>query len=165
MEQFIKDFGTSPLIPKAKEILSVKPNNLDSLDFGSKPYARVDSIPHYFVAVFQKNQMQTSELDRIYTEFKNNYYKQGLEYSTKNIDLSDTTFLYVKKQFNNYADAKVYLEKLEHFHEFGEHLKNKKYAYYLMTEQSYNKLVSERDPIKFEEFYQKEYGVSPKKGL
>ena len=154
LEQFVKDFGTSPLKNRALEILQNKPIYVQENLINE--YSRADSSKHYFVALFKNNQMTINELDNIYGEFRKNYFKD-LSLSTKTIEFSDSTYLYVNKAFSNFDVAKEYYDKLMHFHEFGEHLDKIDYSYYLVTEENYNRLITKKDIHEFEVFYQQNY--------
>lgn len=153
---FVKDFGTSPLRHKANEILSFKPANLDLTLANDSSFKRNDDQEHYFLAIFKPNQMPFNEIDRIYKEFRANYYKD-LVLSTKTIEFSDSTYLYVNKSFANFDVAKQYLDKLYSYHEFGGHLAKIEYSYYLVTEENYKKLIASKNIKEFEAFYKKQY--------
>jgi hypothetical protein len=158
LEQFVKDFGTSPLKTRALEIIAAKPKNLDLNTTKDKNYYRNDSVPHYFLAVFKYNQMPSDQIDRIYKEFRGNYYKDIL-LTTKIIEFSSDSYLYVNKSFANFESAKAYYDKLMKYHEFGEHLDKIDYSYYLVTEENYTKLLTSKNINDFKEFYQKQYGI------
>jgi hypothetical protein len=158
LEIFVKDFGTSPLKYKAIEILSFKPKNLDFTLANDSLFTRNDESEHYFMAIFKPNQMPYSEIDRIYKEFRANYYKE-LVLSTKTIEFSNSTYLYVNKSFANFDVAKQYLDKLLSYHEFGGHLEKIEYSYYLVTEENYKKLIASKNIKEFEAFYKKQYGA------
>lgn len=156
LENFVQAFGTSPLKQKALEIISFKPNNFASLVRSDENYTRNDSLPHFFVALFNTKQMPDTQIDRIYKEFRAAYYRD-ITLSTKIIEFSDSTYLYVNKSFANFEAGKQYYQKLINYHDFGKHLEKIDYSYYLVTEENYTKLLASKNINGFKLFYQKQY--------
>lgn len=156
MQEFIKDFGTSPLVTNATKILAEKPVGIEITDKIDDEFYKNDSLKHYFVAVFKTSEMPFSEIDRIYNEFRNNYFKT-LKISTKQIALSDSTYLVVNKEFSNLKEGKKYLNRLMDYHDFGKHLEKVEYSYYLVSSQNYKTLIATKNLDGYASFYKKKY--------
>lgn len=156
MEQFITLFGTSPLRHKAKEILSYKPATIIASNVVDTTYYRNDSSVHYFVGVFKPKEMPYEEINRIYQEFRYNYFRT-LDIQTKNIEFTDSTYLIVNKEFDSFESAKTYYDKLMDYHEFGKHLEKVEYSYYLVTVQNYKTLIATHNIDGFSKFYRDKY--------
>lgn len=156
MQEFIKNYGTSPLVKNATKILAEKPQSIVATNEIDKAFYKNDSLPHYFVAVFKNEQIPFNEIDRIYNEFRNNYFKD-LSISTKRVALTDSTYLVVNKEFKNLNESKNYLDRLMEYHDFGKHLEKVEYSYYLVSSQNYTTLLATKNLDGYATFYRRQY--------
>lgn len=158
LEQFKKDFPTSPLVSYADELLKMKEEleKRGSLEKNTTYAVDKSDSAFYFIAFYNKNELTPEETMAYLKEFNNDRIK-NLDFRMRKIDFNDEKFAVVLKKFSSAAEAKDYVEKLIRFDEFKETFKKQHYSYVFISDKNYNTLLGNRDIEKYKAFYNKNY--------
>jgi len=158
LEQFKKDFPTSPLVSYADELLKMKDElqKRGSLEKNTSYTVNNSDSTFYFIAFYNKNEVTPEQTMSYLKEFNADRIK-NLDFRMRKIDFNDEKFAVVLKKFSSVAEAKEYIDKLNRFDEFKETFKKQHYSYVFISDKNYNTLLGNRDIEQYKAFYNKNY--------
>ena len=158
LNQFKLDFPTSPIVPYVDELLLNQKNLSQEATFLVKDttFTFTPDTTHLLILHCSESQYSHQDAMAIFHEFNSIYFKT-IDFSIRRMELDTNNYIISIKEFTNQSEAKTYLDKLNHFIEFRDHLKNIKYEIFTISFSNYRILQRKKNLDGYRKFYRKEY--------
>lgn len=161
LQQFIDNYETSPLVPKAKELLgaadefiSKKDSKGEQIGLNDAKYSTELDKPHYLVAILPKK----IAFKKVINEFNN--YHRGLNekgLTTEFVAFSDSTYSIVIKGFREKFNGQVYLNKLKNEKSFFTDNGYIEHPVFIITDHNYELFHDSKNLNGYLNFFKEKY--------
>jgi tetratricopeptide (TPR) repeat protein len=161
LQEFIDVYATSPLVPKAKELLgaadefiSKKDSKGEQIGLNDAKYSTELNKPHYLVAVLPKKVASK----KVINEF-NNYHRMMNEkgLTTEFAAFSDSSYAIVVKGFQEKFGGQVYLNKLKNEKSFFTNNGYIEHPVFIITDHNYELFHDSKNLNGYLNFFKEKY--------
>jgi tetratricopeptide (TPR) repeat protein len=160
LEEFIINYSSSPLVPKARELLAAteqfinkKTEKGDAIGSKDVKYNSDLKKPHYF-AVVLPNKIPEKKAMAEFTKYNNS---ESIPLAAESVLLSDSTYMIIVKGFEDKFYAQVYINKLKTEKSFFKDNGYSKYPVFIITNNNFQLFLNSKDIETYLKFYKEKY--------
>ncbi|MBX9853762.1 MAG: tetratricopeptide repeat protein [Cytophagaceae bacterium] len=162
LQQFIDNYGSSPLLPKAKELLAAadtfmnkKAEKGQSVTAADVKYSTELNMPHHFVVVLPSS-IPSKKVVKEFNSYNDNFIEK-FELGTDITAISDTTYMVVVSGFPEKFNAQVYANNLKNDKSFFQNNGYVKYPLFIITTHNFQLFLESKNIEGYLKFYKEKY--------